>query len=186
MSVSERPGGHRRIDRVLAEGYLADLPHLPLDEVRSLRGEAEQEETDLSYLRRLLQGRMDILRAELDRRAGSGGTSLVDDLPRILADDMHPSAPRGLGHHTAVEPSRSAAHRRYVEALVSDVDLSNPDAHDDAELRRILEVLEREERQVSGKRRQVQAVVDACAAEITRRYRDGEADISSLLPTDAS
>ena len=68
MSVSERPGGHRRIDRVLAEGYLDDLPNIPLDEVRALRGEAEQEETDLSYLRRLLQGRMDILRAELVNR----------------------------------------------------------------------------------------------------------------------
>ncbi len=185
MSVSERPGGHRRIDRVLAEGYLADLGHLPLDEVRGLRGEAEQEETDLSYLRRLLQGRIDILGAELERRAGSGAARLVDDLPRILADDMHNAAPRGLGRHTTIEPSRSDAHRRYVEALVSDVDLSNPDAHDDDELRRILDVLQREERQVSDKRRQVQVVVDACTAEIARRYRDGEADVSALLPTDA-
>lgn len=187
MSVSERPGGHRRIDRVLAEGYLDDLPNIPLDEVRALRGEAEQEETDLSYLRRLLQGRMDILRAELDRRSGaSPSTSLVDDLPRILADDARPSAPRGLGRHSALEPSRADSHRRYVEALVSDVDLSNPAAHDDAELRRILDVLEREERQVSDKRREVQMVVDSCTTEITRRYRDGEADVSSLLPTDAS
>jgi hypothetical protein len=28
--------------------------------------------------------------------------------------------------------------------------------------------------------------MDACTAEITRRYRDGDADVSDLLPTDAT
>jgi hypothetical protein len=27
----------------------------------------------------------------------------------------------------------------------------------------------------------VQTVMDACSAEITRRYKDGEADVSALL-----
>ena len=31
------------------------------------------------------------------------------------------------------------------------------------------------------KRRAVQKVMDACSAEITRRYRDGEADVDALL-----
>ena len=61
-------GGRRRIDRVLAEDYLADLPGRDTDEVRSMRREAQQEEADLSYVRRMLQGRMDILRAERARR----------------------------------------------------------------------------------------------------------------------
>lgn len=187
MTTSEVPGGHRRIDRVLAEDYLEGLASLPLPEVRSLRDEAEQEEVDLSYLRRLLQGRTDILRAEQERRSGSGSApaSLVDELPRILSDDTATPGPRGLGRHTAVEPSRADAHRRYVETLVSDTDLSDPGSHSDAELERILDVLAREERQVSEKRREVQHVMDACTAEITRRYRDGEADVSDLLPTEA-
>jgi hypothetical protein len=46
--------------------------------------------------------------------------------------------------------------------------------------------LEREEQEVSDKRRAVQTVMDACTAEVTRRYRDGDADVSDLLPTDAS
>ncbi len=41
--------------------------------------------------------------------------------------------------------------------------------------------LSEEERGLSGKRRQVQQVMDACSAEITRRYRDGEADVETLL-----
>ena len=37
------------------------------------------------------------------------------------------------------------------------------------------------EGEVSVRRRQVQRVVDACNAEIARRYRDGEAQVSELL-----
>jgi uncharacterized protein (DUF849 family) len=176
--------GNRRIDKVLAEGYSDALQSLPLEEVRERRHEAEQEEVDLSYLRRVLQGRLDILRAELARRNGEE-TNLVDALPRILADEGSVGAPRGLGRHTSVEPSRADAHRRHVEALIADVDLSNPSAHDDASLKRVLEVLEKEEHDVSEKRREVQKVMDALTAEITRRYREGDADVSALLPSEA-
>lgn len=184
--MTQGPTGNRRIDRVLAEDYLAGLSSLPMDEVRTLRKEAEQEETDLSYLRRLLQGRLDILRAELARRSGDDEGDLVDALPKILADEGTTTSPRGLGRHIAAEPSRADSHRRHVEALVADVDLSNPSAHDELSLRRALDVLEREEQEVSDKRRAVQSVMDACTAEITRRYREGDADVSDLLPTDAS
>jgi len=180
-------GRHRRIDRVLSEDYLDGLATLPLERVRELRREAEQEEVDLSYLRRVLQGRLDILRAELVRRSGEAGADLVDALPKILADENSGTpAPRGLGRHATMEPSRADSHRRHVEQLIADVDLSNPEAHDDASLQRVLETLEREEQDVSDKRRQVQTVMDACTAEITRRYREGEANVSDLLPTDAS
>jgi len=184
--ASPGPTGNRRIDRVLAENYLDGIATLPMDEVRSLRKEAEQEETDLSYLRRLLQGRLDILRAELARRSGATSGTLVDALPKILADEGTTTSPRGLGRHMAAEPSRADSHRRHVEALVADVDLSNPAAHDEPSLHRAVEALEREEQGVSDKRRAVQHVMDACTAEITRRYREGDADVSDLLHTDAT
>ena len=181
------PGGNRRIDRVLAEDYLSGLPDRPLEELRAMRTEAEQEETDLSYLRRLLQGRLDILQAEVDRRAGRGpGGSLLEALPGILADAGGPAAPHGMGRHVTVEPSRVDSHRRYVEALVADTDLSDPGRHDDAALSRLVDVLEREEAAVSGRRRAVQAVMDACTAELTRRYRDGDANVSDLLPSETN
>jgi hypothetical protein len=181
------PGGNRRIDRVLAEDFLTDLSGRPLDEVRSMRADAEQEETDLSYLRRLLQGRLDILRAEVERRAGRGpGGSLLDALPGILAEDMASSAPHGMGRHVTVEPSRVDSHRRYVEALVADTDLSDVGNHDDETLTRLVDVLEREEADVSAKRRLVQTVMDACTAEIGKRYRDGDANVSDLLPSESS
>ena len=171
--------GNRRIDRVLAEDYLSGLGSAPLEEVRALRGEAEQEETDLSYIRRMVQGRIDIVRAELERRGGDGG-KLVDRLASILADEQRAPA-RGLGRHATLEPSRADQHRRYVERLVADVDLTDVSSRTDAELEAALGTLAEEEEKLSTKRREVQKVMDACSAEITRRYRDGEADVSTLL-----
>jgi hypothetical protein len=181
-----QPGGNRRIDRVLAAGFLDRLTEIPLEELRTLRADAEQEETDLSYLRRLLQGRIDILRAEAARRAGGeGAASLMDLLPGILADEGGQSAPHGLGRHAPTEPSRTDHHRRYLEALVADVTMSDP-SNDDEQLTHALDVFEREEATVSANRRAVQDVMDKCTAEITRRYRDGDANIADLLPSESS
>jgi hypothetical protein len=189
-AVSEAAGGSvpqqgtRRIDRVLAEDYLTGLQQAALADVRALRDEAEQEEVDLSYIRRLIQGRMDIVRAELNRREGSSaGTeqgNLVDNLAQVLADEPRAAA-RGMGRHTTIEPSRVDSHRRYVEALVADVDLTDTASRTSDQLHHAMRVLADEEQALSGKRRQVQVVMDACQAEITRRYRDGEADVSALL-----
>ena len=172
--------GSRRIDRVLAEDYLDGLREATLDDVRSLRDEAEQEEVDLSYLRRMVQGRLDVLRAEVGRRGGAQGGDLVAGLAQILAEEPRSPA-RGLGRHTSVEPSRVDQHRRYVEALVADVDLSDVSARSDDDITRAQELLTAEEQGLSAKRRAVQGVMDACSAEITRRYRDGEADVDTLL-----
>ena len=172
--------GNRRIDRVLAEDYLDGLREAPLADVRSLRDEAEQEEVDLSYLRRMVQGRLDVLRAETTRRGGAEGGDLVAGLAQILAEEPRSPA-RGLGRHTSVEPSRVDQHRRYVEALVADVDLSDVSARSDEDIAKAQELLLGEEQNLSGKRRAVQQVMDACSAEITRRYRDGEADVDVLL-----
>lgn len=178
--MATSPYTNRRIDRVLAPDYLDRIEKSSMAELRTFRDDALQEETDLSYIRRLVQGRMDIIQAELDRREGGGSGSLIDALPGILSDGERAPA-HGLGRHSTVEPSRAAEHRRYVEQLVADVDLSDVSAREPAELMTVLEALRDEEEELSDKRRQVQRVVDACSAEVTRRYRDGEADAGQLL-----
>jgi hypothetical protein len=90
MSVEVVPGGQRRIDRVLDPGFTDGVDQLDLPELRARREEAEAEEADVSYLRRLLQGRLDILRAELVRRSAGGDQDvggLLAGLPAILTDD---------------------------------------------------------------------------------------------------
>jgi hypothetical protein len=181
-------GGHRRIDRVLAENYLDGLGDVPIEDVRQLRNDAEQEEADLSYLRRLLQGRVDIIQAELARRRGEldgtgAGGSLIDQLPQILSEERSPA--RGLGRHVVIEPSRVDEHRRLVERLVSDSDLSALAGRTSDQLEATLVRFGDHEKAISKQRHAVQAVMDACAAEITRRYRVGEADVSALLPTES-
>ena len=134
---------------MLAEGYASDLADLDLDELRTRRREAEQEEADLSYLRRMLQGRMDILRAELSRRAG-GGDKIVEHLSAVLADSAR--SDHGLGRYLRVEPSRVDEHRRSVEQLIADVGVSDVEGHTDDELRESLGRLEEFEQAISDDR----------------------------------
>ena len=115
MSVEVVPGGHRRIDRILDPRFTDEVDQLALAELRARREEAEAEEADVSYLRRLLQGRLDILRAELVRRSAGGNqdvAGLLAGLPAILSDD----APGTFSAVPRVQtPSRAGEHRRRVE-----------------------------------------------------------------------
>jgi hypothetical protein len=172
-------GGNRRIDKVLAEDYLAGLAELPMADVRSLRDEAGQEETDLSYLRRLLQGRIDIVGAALAGHGAGDGHQLVADLPRILAEAQRKPA-RGLGRFQAVEPSNAGSTRRLEEQIAS-IDVTDVEERDETSLRGLLDELQEAETRISERRRAVQDVFDAASEEIIGRYREGRADVAELL-----
>jgi hypothetical protein len=60
--------GQDRLDVILADSYLEDLEDVDTQEIRRRRAECEEEEQGISYARRVVQGRLDILRAELLRR----------------------------------------------------------------------------------------------------------------------
>jgi RNA polymerase-interacting CarD/CdnL/TRCF family regulator len=65
---------------------LPDLGSLSDTELKGLIEESEQKEREVSYQRRLLHGKIDILRAELVARLQkSGGRSVLDevDLERL-------------------------------------------------------------------------------------------------------
>ena len=73
-----------------------DFTTLSDDDLKRLIDEYTQEEQDVSYRRRLLHGKIDILRAELVARLQkSGGRSVLDDvnvdaLTEILAGKASP------------------------------------------------------------------------------------------------
>ncbi|HVV13947.1 aerial mycelium formation protein [Amycolatopsis sp.] len=177
--IEVRPGGRRRIDRVLAPGYVHGLEKLSLGQLRERRDEAAQEETDLSYLRRLLHARIDIVRAEQQRRS-TGGESIVDRLATILSDNALRPA-RGSGRHQILEPSRAGEHRRQAEALVGNSDLTDVGALSDDKLVETVHDYAEEESSVSARRREVQAVVDLFNSEIAARYAKGTASVDDLL-----
>jgi hypothetical protein len=174
------PGGRRRIDRVLDPSYVEGRAVLALSEVRARRDDAAQEETDLSYLRRLLHARIDIVRAEQQRRREAGSAPVVAELARILAPNTVGTA-TGSGRFQILEPSQAEAHRRAVEALVADVDLSDVGSLSGEQLAAALHTYRTEEASVSQRRREVQRVMDTFNAEIGARYANGTASVDDLL-----
>ena len=168
--------GKRRIDKILDQSYLDGLKEKPLPDVRRMRADAEEEEALVSYERRLLQARIDILKAEQDRRT-SGGGSILDRLPEILADGPSPS--RGSLPRTDVQTPENP--RRRVELLVSDDTLLQLPDMDDAKIEEILGTLAEAENEVSEQRKRVLHVLDALTEEIGRRYKSGEANPEDVL-----
>jgi hypothetical protein len=151
---------------------------LRLPELRSLRRDSQRDEADLSYLRRLLQGRIDILRAELSRRTAPE-TPVVDRLSEILTDV--PSRHRSSARHVTLSTPRGEEYRQLAAETLAEVELSDLEARTDDELRTAMGRLVGNEQQISRRRHQLQRTADDCSAEITRRYRAGEAQVDDLL-----
>ncbi|MFE1438327.1 AmfC protein [Streptomyces sp. NPDC058739] len=153
-----------------------NLALLSLPELRALRRDAQRDEADLSYVRRLLQGRIDILRAELAR---PGEVSVVARLSEILTDG--PARQRSSARHVTLGTPHGEEYRRLAEEMLAEVELSDLAARTDIELNAAMGRLVRYEREVSRRRAGLQGTTDACSAEIARRYRDGEAQVDDLL-----
>jgi hypothetical protein len=174
------PAGGPAVDTLLDPAFLEGAMHRPMAEVRQLRRLAEQEEVNLSYTRRLLQGRLDIVRRELQRRAEDDGRSLVDLLPEILSEKGRGPA-HGLGRHQTVQPHAPEEYESWVNGLTPGVDLSAIGDLSDAKLEGAARSLAAAESDLSERRRGVQQVMDGLAGELGRRYREGEADVAALL-----
>lgn len=173
--------GRRRIDRVAAPDFLDDLEDRSTAEIRTMRDECRQEEERLSFERRLLQGRVDIVRAERARRQSGDGGGLVDALPSILADD---TSTRSGGPQARVAPlyapdpdptySRRAADR-------GDSSLGDLPELGDRELVELYERLASDERAVSDLRRRVIDHLDRLQAEVAARLTDGTLAADDIL-----
>jgi hypothetical protein len=144
---------------------LPDLGPLSDDELHDvLRGLEEREEA-LSRRRRLLHGRIDILRGERTARLKAQVAAGVVDLP--APDRLE----RPLYSGTGTLP---AEHE--IEVLPELDSLS-----DDA-LREMIRELEREEDDVSLERRVVHAQIEIVKAERTKRSLDGHVGPEDLGP----
>jgi hypothetical protein len=172
------------LDRVLDPGYLGDLTALPMDELRRRRAECHDVETGLSLLRRVVQGRLDIVGVELARRAhGADPASLqelIERLPEVLADRTRAAGPGRLSQLLApasLDPDLEAE----LERIASRGSLAGLATRSDSELSDVAAQLEAFEARISAQRRALFERIDALQAEITRRYREGEASVESLL-----
>ncbi len=178
------------IDEVLSTANDADLVSLDLGELRELRGEAAALEADVSLVRRVAQGRLDIVGHEVRQRAGENSGAAPDlsgvlfDLPDILTDRRSASGGAGLPPRAVRvgEPGPAAGELfEKLDATASSSELAAIDSASDSELGEMADRLRGFEDDLSETRRALHGVIDSTQAEIARRYRDGEASVDALL-----
>ena len=188
-----RPGSDRydfpmltSLDRILDDDYLAGLQDFGMDEVRARRDECQEIENALSYARRITQGRLDIVGAEIGRRAGGQGPSdlagIVDRLEKGEMLGEH-GRPEGFGRLPVL-----LAPGHEVDELIAEIEqtvdadiLERLPELGDGEVRDLASRLEELERSMSSRRRAVFERIDALQAEVIRRYKSGAANVDTLL-----
>ena len=184
-AMVSRPAHTGRYDPGMTdEAYLQGLEQRSTDDVAAMRAECQSLETQVSFVRRLAQGRLDIVDAELDRRHKGRPPSDLAEMVAALPDTLgrHLTAPGSGRRPTTIEPIEPDP--LLVEPLdrILDVDaLGSLPSRSDSELGQIRVALAEVEADLSARRRQVFERLDALSAEITRRYRTGEASVESLL-----
>ena len=171
------------LDRLLAADYASGLGELSMDDLRARKAECNHAEDALSYLRRLVQVRLDIVRAEL-RSRGEGGSGelseLVEHLPEILAE----GGTRTVAGRLPTLGLPDVDHRLLTADLDAILDVDRAGALPETDLDDVQTIerdLQQLERQVSDHRRALHERLDAIEAEIVRRYKSGEASVDSLL-----
>jgi len=150
---------HDRSARVLDSSYVADLADRETSDLRAMHAEVLELDTEVSYVRRLSQARIDILEAEIQRRATGGSLGdLINSLPQILADPgprANPAKSRLPIQMAPAQESEWAPQLAESEALLANL----PSLSED-ELREAIVRLRSLEREVSDQRRQLHAVID--------------------------
>ncbi len=154
---------------------------LALDELRALRTVLQLEDDAISYVRRLAQARLDLLRAELHNRSVGDEKNITGELPAILGAHLTGGPPR------PPRPADDFSHHPLalqLEELCSDAGSTDLPSMNGDELIDYLARLHEFEQLRSQERKELFVRIDALSAELVRRYRDGEADVDGLLAQD--
>lgn len=157
----------------------ADPQSLSLDDLRTMRNRLQDEDDVVSYVRRVAQARLDLVRAEAHRRErGMAPDDLSSELRVVLSTQLTGGSPR---------PPRSVEHvaenalSDELDALCTERGFGRLEHVSEAELDELERMLSEFERRVSDDRRDRFARLDALSAELVRRYREGEATVDGLL-----
>lgn len=186
---------HADLQRLLADDLLTGFGELSMSRLRAIRSELTSAESDVSMVRRVTQGRLDIVGHGMDARAGDptadvllpgsdvspDAPTLLFDMPDILGDGPSGSS-RGARPAEVNEPGDVAlALIEQLDGIVSPPELSNLGGFESGALGDLFERLRAMEIDLSRMRRQLHERIDLIQGEIGRRYRDGEASVDALL-----
>jgi hypothetical protein len=169
---------------VLDPTYVGDLLTLDMAELRAKRTECQELEVALSYRRRMAQGRLDLVGVEQRRRVQGGerpvgDEALVRELTAALADRGRPPGNGRLPQLLA--PDLVGIDLSDLDALAGPATLGRLGELSDADIVELVVQLGAFEAEASRERRALHDRIDSLQAEITRRYRTGEASVDSLL-----
>jgi hypothetical protein len=172
----------QEIERLSAPDYLDGIHERPLQELRAMRTECQEAETAVSYLRRVAQGRLDIVHVYLDGpEGGEALDALVEHLPSIIGSG--PPRPAGYGRlPSQMSPDMERDDlTTEVDAVLDAGAIGGLPEMPEAELRTLASRLTAIESRVSAQRRTLHERIDALQAEIVSRYKTGEASVEGLL-----
>lgn len=152
---------------------------LSLDDLRSMRSRLQSEDDVVSYVRRVAQARVDLVRAEMHRRErGERYEDLPTELRVVLSHQLTGGTPRPPRPSPSLEGDPLSDELDTICAQYGFSRLENLTA---LELESLEQHLNAFERRVSDDRRARYDLLDALSAELVRRYRDGEASVEGLL-----
>ena len=163
-----------------------DLAQRSLSDLRDERSRLQADDDRVSYARRAVQSRLDIVRAEQDRRAHGADADADGDvtggLRRVLSQQLT-GGPARPPRDDGADIATSTEMRRLDEVCAAG-GFSHLAELDDASVAALEADLAQLEREVSSDRRERFARIDALSGELVRRYRDGAADIDGVSADD--
>jgi hypothetical protein len=161
---------HDRSARVLDPAYVEGLDASSLDDLRVKHAECVELETEVSYVRRLAQARIDILEAEIERRASGGSLEdLIQRLPEILADPGPRGNPASSHLPLQLAPEQDSEWAPNLEPF--DGVLTDLPSLSEEQLQEAIAGLRGLEREVSDQRRALFAVIDRIDASLAAQLR---------------
>jgi hypothetical protein len=161
---------HQRSARVLDPAYLEQLDGSSVEQLRTKHAECVELETEVSYVRRLTQARIDILEAEVQRRSSGGSfEDLIERLPQILADPGPRGNPASSRLPLQMAPQQDSEWAPELQRF--DGVLANLPTLSDAELAEAIAGLRSLERAVSDQRRELFAVIDRIDVSLATQLR---------------
>lgn len=172
------------IDELLAADLLEGLRTRDISDLRDLRVRCSAVEGDVSLVRRMTQGRLDIVGHEARRRSGrdrdSDLSALLYDLPDVLSDEGG-----GGGSTRAVDlsgPGPAAGELTdQLDRIASPSVLAGVSHLEQDTLNELIDAISQFEAVLSANRRKLHERIDAIQAEVGRRYREGEASVDQVL-----
>lgn len=174
----------RLVDRVTDPSYVEGIAERSADDLKAMLAESAEAENEVSFERKLCQGRIDILKAELSRREEGGDASdLVSRLPQILAGDEPRSDPGALPSRAPdfSIPRNADIPRRRVEEIVGEQTLARLPQLPDEEIGSVIQALTEHESNLSARRKALHQVIDILQTEKIRRMKSGDTDPTVAL-----